>query len=75
MGYGTRWVLGVGIPGEYYPATLHRARKTHDSEAGPGSTCRVLEWVVMGLDACTGGWTVIPHPAGPVLPLQGTPWE
>ena len=36
-GYGTGWVIRVGIPGEY-PASLHRrAHPGMYSEAGPGS--------------------------------------
>ena len=49
-----------GDTGVYYPATLHRARKTHDSGAGPGSSCRELEWVVMSAAPRPSA----PHPFG-----------
>ena len=42
---GAGWVYRVGTTGVYYPAALLGERCRY-SEAGPGSPCRGLEWVV-----------------------------
>ena len=41
---GTRWVGG----GVYRVPSHVPARRSQDSEAGPVSSCRELEWVVLG---------------------------
>ena len=55
----------------YYPAT---AGRSHTSEAGPGSTCRVLEWVGMGPGVLLDGGRgrLLDHPCGArsVLPCS-----
>ena len=69
-GYGTGWVGGRAIPGTTSPPTLQGP----DSEAGPVSPCKGLEWVVRTVP----GWAAPRyHPAGPVgppvaLPVPGT---
>ena len=74
----------VGVPGWVYRVVYRegytgvlptdRAGRAHDSEAGPVRACRALEWVVMGSDACPGGWTAPGYPpSGPGrLWLPGT---
>ena len=64
VGYGERVGRGRGIPGTH----LHRARSPADSEAGPVTPCRGVEWVVSWAGACPGY-----HPAGPVSQPAGLP--
>ena len=63
-GYGAGWGMGgwvylVGNTGTYRPRA-EEPTPGHYSEAGPGSPCRGLEWVVMSVR----GW------AGPVPTLR-----
>ena len=81
-GCGTGWVpgrvYGWGIarwvPGWVIPVHPARCSGSHpDSEAGPGSLCRRLEWVVRVAGATGDGGGSQDHPAGPVDALRASP--
>ena len=74
-GYGTGWVYRVGNR-EGIPVPSHVARgDPPDSEAGPVSPCRGLEWVVRRVGR-TRGRRAVP---GPTLRARsvpaGPPWS
>ena len=59
------WVVRVGNTG----AQRRCSRRVHTSEAGPGSSCRELEWVGVGPDVLGHART---HPSGARSALQAS---
>ena len=59
----------MGTPQPTLPATCREEVPEAPSEAGPGSTCRVLEWVGCG----TGDYRVLGTAAGTVLTTHSSP--